>query len=190
MRYSTWFTCTVQAIAALVIICSGISAQSQHATTAIDKAFSDRVQAYIAIQKTAEKSLPPLKSSKDEAEIAAHQLALRAKIIEARPLARQGDIFTKEVSEHFRKTIRAVFKAPGGEIVRRTIVEGDATKPFAIQVNGIYPDASPVQTTPPTILMALPELPMELRYRFVDRSLVLLDNKTNLIVDFLHEVLP
>jgi hypothetical protein len=38
--------------------------------------------------------------------------------------------------------------------------------------------------------MALPELPMELRYRFVDRSLVLLDNKTNLIVDFLHEVLP
>jgi hypothetical protein len=57
-------------------------------------------------------------------------------------------------------------------------------------VNGIYPDASPVQTTPPTILMALPELPMELRYRFVDRSLVLLDNKTNLIVDFLHEVLP
>jgi hypothetical protein len=59
-----------------------------------------------------------------------------------------------------------------------------------VSVNGVLPDDVPVQTTPPLILMRLPALPMELSYRFVGRSLVLLDNKTNLIVDFIPDILP
>jgi hypothetical protein len=184
-------------IAALLLVCSGIPARSQTSSpqtyakaAAADKEFSDHIKAYMDLQKAAEKSLPGLKSSNDEAEIRAHQLALRAKVMEARQRARQGDIFSKDVAEQFRKTISAVFKAPGGEVVRRTIVEGDASKPLSIQVNKVYPDESPVQTTPPTVLRVLPELPMELAYRFVGRYLLLLDNKTNLIVDFIPETLP
>jgi len=182
---------------AFLSLCIGIPARSQTPSAkafakaaAADKEFLDHVKAYLEVQKAAEKSLPGMKSSNDQAEIRDHQLALRAKVMEARQQARQGDIFSKDVAEQFRKTVGAVVKGPGGDVVRRTIVEGDATKSVPLQVNKVYPDESPVHTTPPTVLMVLPELPMELAYRFVGRSLVLLDNKTNLIVDFLPETLP
>jgi hypothetical protein len=184
-------------VLACLLLCTGIPARSQAPNAqafakaaASDKEFLDHVKAYMDLQKAAEKSLPGMKSSNDEAEIRAHQLALRAKVMEARQQARQGDVFSKDVAEQFRKTVGAVLKSPGGDVVRRTIAEGDATKSVSLQVNKVYPDESPGHTTPPTVLMVLPELPMELAYRFVGRSLVLLDNKTNLIVDFLPETLP
>jgi hypothetical protein len=43
---------------------------------------------------------------------------------------------------------------------------------------------------PPTMFMALPELPDELQYRFVGRDLVLIDLHANLVVDVLREALP
>ena len=47
-----------------------------------------------------------------------------------------------------------------------------------------------MQSTPPTLLANLPKLPAELEYRIVDRELVLLDTKANLIVDLLPNALP
>jgi hypothetical protein len=57
-------------------------------------------------------------------------------------------------------------------------------------VNAAYPPNIPIQTTPPTLLKRLPALPMELAYRILGRSIVLLDEKTNLIVDFIPNVVP
>ena len=39
-------------------------------------------------------------------------------------------------------------------------------------------------------LERLPELPIELEYRFVDRDLVILDTETLLVVDILENALP
>ena len=39
-------------------------------------------------------------------------------------------------------------------------------------------------TVPPNILAALPKLPEDLEYRFVNRTMILLDTHANLIVDF------
>jgi hypothetical protein len=156
----------------------------------IAKDFSDRIKAYVSFQKKLEGTLPGLKSSNDPAEIDAHAQALRAKIIDARSNLQQGNIFAPEISEHFKSTIRKTFQEPGSQVVRRTVEEGDPPKPITVRVNGVYPDSSPVATTPPTLLSRLPELPMELSYRLLGHTFVLLDNKTNVIVDFIPDAVP
>ena len=41
---------------------------------------------------------------------------------------------------------------------------------MTLKVNGRYPDAVPLSTVPPQVLKGLPNLPEELQYRFVGRS--------------------
>jgi hypothetical protein len=43
---------------------------------------------------------------------------------------------------------------------------------------------------PPALLLALPKLPKQLHYRFVGRSMLLLDKEARLIVDFMPQALP
>jgi hypothetical protein len=42
----------------------------------------------------------------------------------------------------------------------------------------------------PTLVTALPTLPLEVEYRIVNRDLVLIDVGANIIVDVLDEALP
>ena len=70
------------------------------------KTFTDRVQAYVNLQKDMEASLSTLKPTEDVTQIVEHQHALARKIVDARRGARQGNIFTHEVTEQFRKIIR------------------------------------------------------------------------------------
>jgi hypothetical protein len=49
---------------------------------------------------------------------------------------------------------------------------------------------SPLATFPALLLGALPRLPDDLEYRFMGRHLVIMDTKTNLIVDYLSDVAP
>ena len=61
---------------------------------------------------------------------------------------------------------------------------------FRSRINQEYPQTSAMQSTPPTLLANLPKLPPELEYRIVGRELVLLDTKSNLIVDLLPDAFP
>ena len=147
--------------------------------------FRGRVEAYEKLHKEAEKSLPKLKK-KDKAEaIAARQEALVNKIRELRSNARQGDIFTPGAAEAITRTIKAVFAGPESREVRKTIQAGEPLKGFEVQVNQRYPDNMPFTTVPPTLLRKLPELPDEVVYRILGPSLLLIDRKANMIVDFI-----
>ena len=155
------------------------------------KTFTDRVQAYVKMQKNLEASLPALKPTKDAAQIVEHQHALARKIANARRDARQGDIFTHEVTERFRKIIRRAFRGPQGRLARRTIQPDDPSKVIVrLRVNDVFPEGIPLTTTPPTLLLKLPELPQELAYRFVGHDLTLKDIKTGLIVDLIPNAIP
>jgi hypothetical protein len=57
------------------------------------------------------------------------------------------------------------------------------------QVNGHFP-ALRYSHAWPALVAALPELPHELQYRFVDRDLVLVDTQADLVIDILKEALP
>jgi hypothetical protein len=154
------------------------------------KTFTDRVQAYVKMQKNLEASLPTLKPTKDAAQIVEHQHALASKIADARRDAHQGDIFTHDVTERFRKIIRNAFHGPEGRLARRTIQQDTPFKVIALRVNDVYPESIPLTTTPPTLLRRLPELPPELAYQFVGRDLTLKDVKASLIVDLIPNAIP
>jgi len=154
------------------------------------KTFTDRVQAYVKMQKNLEASLPTLKPTKDAAQIVEHQHALARKIADARRDARQGDIFTHEVTERFRKIIRSAFHGPEGRRARRTIQQDTPFKVIVLHVNDVVPDDMPLTTTPPTLLLKLPELPRELVYRIVGHDLTLQATKARLIVDFIPNAIP
>jgi hypothetical protein len=154
------------------------------------KTFTDRVQEYVKMQKNLEASLPTLKPTMDAAQIVEHQHALARKIADARRDARQGDIFTHEVTERFRKIIRRVFHEPEGRHARRTIRPDYPSKVIVLHVNDVYPEDIPLTTTPPTLLRKLPELPPELAYRIVGHDLTLQDVKASLIVDLIPNSIP
>lgn len=165
-------------------------AQSPQATemARLVTVFTDRVQAYVALQKTLEGSAQT--STAESGRIAGRQHELAGSIATARREARRGDIFTPEVSALFQRIISSTFRGPEGRRMRRTILEGDPVPLTVLSVNAVYPEEIPVTTTPPTLLRRLPSLPEELAYRIVGRTLVLQDIKTNMIVDFIPDAIP
>ena len=155
------------------------------------KIFTARVQQYVKLQKNVEASLPALKPTKEVARIAEHQHALARKIAQARRGARQGDIFTDEVTRQFRRIIRGEFQGPEAQLARKTIRPDDPSKVIVrLHVNDVYPENLPLTTTPPTLLSKLPQLPQELAYRIVGRDLTLKDTKAGLIVDLIPNAIP
>lgn len=182
---------------AFFILAMGVLAAQDSATSKEQKddaagflEFSDRVQDYIKLENTVESKLPAMNSTDLPEMIAAHQQVLARKIREARPKAKVGDIFTDSAREAFRHAIRKVFEGPDGDNARATMLQGDTVKELHLKVNGIYPDGVPRTTVPPTLLAAFPKLPDELAYRIVSRHLVLLDVKSKLVIDLIHEVIP
>jgi hypothetical protein len=59
-----------------------------------------------------------------------------------------------------------------------------------LQINQSYPEEIPLQSTPPTLLLTLPELPKGLEYRILGRELVLRDSDANIVVDYIPNALP
>ena len=153
------------------------------------KEFTDRVEAYVKLQKKVEASLPGLKSTDVPEMITAHQEALARMIREARPHAKAGDVFTESARESFRHTSRAVLAAPGSTRSRSYMKPDEASPAMRLAVNGIYPDAEPITAIPPALLAAYPPLPAELVYRLVGRMLILVDVKSRLIVDVARDIL-
>ena len=95
------------------------------------------------------------------------------------------------MTERFRKIIRREFHGPEGRLARQTIRPDDPSKVIVrLHVNDVFPEGIPLTTTPPTLLLKLPELPQELAYRFVGRDLTLKDTKARLIVDLIPNAIP
>jgi hypothetical protein len=152
--------------------------------------FDKRVNAYVRLRKNTENSFTTLTSSKDSAAIESHKIELAGMIASARIDARQGDVLTPKIAAKFREIIRKTLQGPGTQDVRRTIQDKEPEKLIIVRVNMVYPEDHPLQTTPPTLLGRLPNLPMDMGYRFIGRTFVLLDNKTRLIVDFIPDAIP
>jgi hypothetical protein len=146
--------------------------------------FKKRIDDYMALHNKLEKEAPPLKQTKDPAKIKASQDVLAMKIREARKDAKQGDIFTPEIRQLFRRLMYPEVKGPEGRATKAAITEeSHEVKSVPLKVNADYPDKAPLMTVPPNILAALPKLPEDLEYRFVSRNMILLDVHANLIVD-------
>lgn len=145
--------------------------------------FGQRVQDYLKLRK----SLPSERTTKHPEEITGRRKYLALAIREARSSAKQGDIFSPEISEAFLKVIRSTLQ---GTSVRRTIRQGEPQASRRLTVNGAYPEHLPTTTVPPTLLLRLPQLPEKISYRIVGRDFVLQDTEARLVIDFIPDALP
>jgi hypothetical protein len=152
-------------------------------------AFVDRVNAYVALHQRLEKTAPKLPDAATPKQIDDRQRALLALIQKARPEAKRGDLFTPEMTAFAKGMLNRVFAGPDGKQLLSSIMDENPVD-IALKVNQRYPDSVPFATMPPEVLMALPDLPEELEYRFIGDDLILLDPHAHIVVDFIPDALP
>ena len=140
--------------------------------------FTTKMDAYAELRRSLEQGLPPLSVTDHPAEIRRAERLLAERIRKARAGARRHDIFTEDIRRGFRQVLRRV--------INRGIcaaIADDNPREFRYPVNGEYPKDRPVSTVPASILNALPALPPDVHYRFLDLDLILHDTRANIILD-------
>jgi hypothetical protein len=159
------------------------------------------VERYLKLQRRAAKTLtvPVPGAQATPEQMLAHQRALATAIRARRPLAKQGDIFLPECHAIIRRIIAAELTGRAGASARMALLEGnppveidgDDRMAVRVAVNADYPEAAPVATVPPSVLLSLPHVPEEfVEYRFVNRDLILRDVGANMIIDFITRAAP
>ncbi len=184
MAFKT-FLCVV---AAYLLAACGTSRSPAVASTAL-REFDQRLDEYMKLRKAAAAAVPSLERGKSAEGIAARQTQLAETIRQARPSAKQGDLFIPEVAAEFRNKIGLVMRGPQQERIRQTLNNAEPVR-LPLRVNDVYPADVPLQSVPPTLLASLPKLPSDLRYGIVDHDLLLQDVGANLVVDFIPHALP
>jgi len=151
--------------------------------------FKTRVDDYAALLKKLEATLPKLPTEATPQQIDSNQRNLAGLIAKARAKARPGDIFTPPMQTLARTLVARVFASTNSRTLRESIMD-ENPGPVTLVVNGRYPDAVPLASMPAEILKALPPLPEEIEYRFVGDTLILLDVRAHIVVDFARNALP
>jgi hypothetical protein len=152
--------------------------------------FQEEVDEYLKLHRKIESTLPSLPKEATPEQIDAHQRELGRLIQQARKNAGPGDIFEREVRPVIRRVLYGLFTGPDGKKLREAIADENPGETVKLIVNSRYPDTIPLSTVPPQILKALPPLPDELEYRFIQNSLILLDVRAHIIVDYLAAAVP
>lgn len=181
-------------IFAAILVVSGVSgALGQARLAAGDKAAADEfvrnVKEYVKLRERVEGNLPKLPTKATPEQIEAHKSVLEKSVRSARTGTAQGNIFTPEASAMIRAIIKSEFKGRDRQELRETVF-GAETKGIPVRVNYSYPESKEMLEMPPPLLLALPQLPKQIRYRFVGSYLLLVDRENNLIIDYMTNALP
>ncbi len=152
--------------------------------------FDRRVKEYVKLHKAARSEVHRLKPTNSAEKIGDYQRQLALRIRAARVGARQGNIFTPEIAVEIRRLIGITMQGSGADRIRESLRHAEPAKLAVLRANGDYPDAVPLQSTPPSLLLNLPPLPPEIDYRVVGHDLVLRDTEANLIVDYITNAIP
>jgi hypothetical protein len=159
------------------------------------KRFEQRVKDYMKLRNRVKARLPKLSKDSTPAQIETYRENFEAAMRNTRIGAKRGDIFNHDGSEYIRRTLKVNFKGKDRVELREIVFDGETTPPLAmkavkVRVNYPYPDAVELVEMPPTVLLNLPQLPPEVKYRFVGHNLLLVDRDNNLILDYMTNALP
>jgi hypothetical protein len=168
--------------------------------------FYEEIQEYVRVRQKAVSTVPGLPAGEATAEqIATRQRALTRAIVEYRRKAKPGEIFEPEIERAFRHVFKEAFEGPEGQAMMNEIKSGnprlegvpnpknptqETTKNVQLGVNVVYPDDAPFSSVPPGLLLKIPALPEQVRYRFIGRTLILRDTEANVILDFIRDIVP
>jgi hypothetical protein len=152
-------------------------------------AFEKRVKEYVRLRETLEDQMPKLSARSTPEQIETHVKAFEETVKKARAGAKQGDVFSPGIATYIRATIRNEFKGRDRRELRKMVFEAD-TKGVPLRVNYPYPEDKELTEIPATLLLKLPQLPKQVKYRFVNRHMLLVDRENGLIVDYMLNALP
>lgn len=182
--------------AALLLLCTFAVlefASVAHAQTEGDKhaikTFETEVQEYVKLRNKVREKMPALPKDATPEQIYTFKTSFADATRAARAEAKVGEIFKPEVSSYIRKILRLHFRGQDRVELRKTIFEAE-NEDIPIRINYPYPASKEFTEMPPTLLLKLPQLPKELRYRFVGPNMILVDRENNLIVDYMTNALP
>lgn len=156
-----------------------------NASAAVIQEFLKRVEAYVALHRKLEATLPKLPDQTTPQQIDGHQRALATLIQGERKNAKPADILTPAMQQRIRTLLRPVFSGKDGSQIKGEILDKEYKGNVKLAVNGRYPDEVPISTVPPQVLQALPKLPEEIEYRFIQNSLILFDSHAHIIIDYM-----
>jgi hypothetical protein len=152
--------------------------------------FEARVEKYVELHEDLAKGSAKQKDDASAEQVDAQKEALASKVQTARAGARQGEIFTPEIRQVFRRLLAPEVKGEDGRDAK-AMLKDDApvrgTVPF--KVNAKYPEDQPKPTMPANLLLNLPTLPEPLEYRVVGQHLLLIDTAAGVIVDYALNVI-
>ena len=169
---------------------TGRQAEPVNKSAEIMAAFKARADEYATLRDKLEKSLPKLPDEATPQQIDKNQRDLAALVRAARPAAKAGDLFNADIQAEVRKLMAQVFKLRQERKQLRASISEENPRGVRLTVNGRYPDTVPLTTMPPGVLQNLPPLPADLEYRFVGDSLILLDARAHIVVDYMTRALP
>jgi hypothetical protein len=152
--------------------------------------FAKRLDTYMTLRERLTDSLGDLDPTRSQEEIAARAVALANAIIASRPQAKQGDIFSPEISAFLATLIKQEYSRRSEPVIETRDDQQAELPNFEPRVNQIYPTTYPLATFPPALLPLLPPLPEEVEYRVVRDNLILRDVEANVILDFMPRAVP
>ena len=153
------------------------------------KVFESEVQEYVKLRNRVRENVPKLPKEATPEQIHSFMTAFQDATRAARSGAKAGEIFKPAISAAIRATLKNHFRGEDRVELRKTIFEAE-NKSVPLRVNYPYPTSKEYTEMPPKLLLELPQLPKELRYRFVGRNMLLMDRENNLIIDYMVNALP
>jgi hypothetical protein len=153
------------------------------------KDFEGKAKDYVRRREDAARSITKVPANATPEQIEAYKKSLQQALLAARRNARQNQFFDRKMYSLIRRLVLTEFSGFKASEERQEVLAA-ANKGVKLRINAIYPETQELVMMPPTLLLTLPQLPPELRYRFVGRSLLLMDRDAALILDFMPNALP
>jgi len=167
--------------------------------------FYEEIQEYVRLRHKVVDVVPALPPDATADQISIRQKTLTQAIIKFRRKAKPGEIFKPEVEAAFRHVFKEIFATPEGAAIIKELRQGnpmvegvpnpgdpthETLKSVRLGVNVVYTEGAPFSSVPSTLLLKIPALPPEVRYRFVGRALIVRDTDANVILDFIRDIVP
>ncbi len=151
--------------------------------------FEQRARDYSKQREAIEAQIPKLSKQSTAVEISTYKRSLLQNVLAERKGVTRGSVFTPAAEQLIRSTIAGQYKGRDRAQLKKELAEAENAA-VPVKVNGVYPESAELLEMPPTLLLALPQLPKQVRYRFVGTSLLLVDRENHLIIDYMANALP
>ena len=151
--------------------------------------FEKQVKAYVELRNKIRENAPKLSKDSTPEQIHAYRTALEQSLRNARAGAKRGELFRPEAADYIRRTLKTEFQGKDRQELRDKVFETEL-QGVVLRVNYPYAQSAEFSEMPATLLAKLPQLPKEVRYRFVGRNMLLVDRESDVIIDYMPDALP